>query len=813
MRRKPLVQRMLLVTAVLIAATGLTASGASAGTTGTIAGTLTNSDGAGVANAGVYLDGPSVGKSTTTAEDGSYTIAGLVPGGYRVRFQPPGRPAQYAYGKTNYSEAAVIAVSADATATVNDTLIPVGYLSGRLVDRDGSGVAGAQVDGYPTHGGPFGFATTTADGSFTMAVVPGSYRVRFYMIGIGNQYAYGTLDWGAAAIFTVAADQTVAVNDTLMARGSLAGRVVTSTGAPVTDAEVQVEAPGAYRTSPTDASGNYRFNNLVVGAYRVSVRLRSGAIMYAPQTREWRHAEQYAIVEDQQRTLDITLLPTGTITGRFTQGLAGVENVAVSASDGLGSVYGLTDRNGVYRFDQVFGGSYKVHFTRTDGNIDQWAYGKVSEESAHVFTLVPGTTLTVDDTRLATGTLHITARNAFTGAQLQTFSMNLGFKFWGWTDSGVVTMADVPSGTYTLYVSENGYGEVARSVTIDAGRQTDVAVSLTPWGKVPVTVVDAATGNPVQGVCVWLTDPKHATVPDGCGGTDEQGREDLFAPTGRYNLLAMPNLSGGLGMQWVGPAGGTGDQREASVLSLTNGQSAPALTIRLDRAGSITGRVTSETGQPVTFGEVGLLTQSAAVGGGATPSAVIEPDGTYRLDGLGPYQWPLILHATGHAYQWSGVKPSRYEAQKIQVTAGGTATYNHVMKVGTTISGTVTGRDGARIDGWLRAFNAETGDHADQTWMLEDEPFTLRVLAPQQVRLATELYWLDGTSFETAERLPVGASTITLNLCVTGKNTMRECADIRPLPSQGTSPERRPPGAPIPTPTPLPSGDIPPTRR
>jgi len=816
MRRKSLAQRVFLVTAVLITATGLTASSASAETTGTITGRLTSSDGTGVEGARVSLDGAPNYMSTMTGADGSYSFLDIPPSTVRVRFEPVGRPMQYAYGKTNYSEAAKITVTAGTTTTVNDTLIPVGFISGRLVDRGGAGVAFARVAAAPTSASkPYGSATADAQGNYAMAVVPGDYRVDFqvgdYSSGL-RQFAYGKTNWLDADIFRVAVDQTVTVNDTLVPTGVLAGRVVTSTGAPVADAQVSAQGDTSNLYGRTDAQGNYRFAMVVPGAYRFSVYLQSGLHMYAPQARTWADAGLYTVTADQERTLNVTLLPTGSVVGRFTDNGTGVPDVYVGLSSDIeSSVTARTNANGEYRVD-AFSGNYKVHFTAWGSKVDQWAHGKVSPDNAQVFTVTPGTTLTVNETKLAAGNLRVTARDALTGAQIQEFWADIP-SWWGSTQNGVLTMTDLPSGTYKARFQGPGYQELQKLVTINAGQETNLAITLSPMGTVRVTVVDSTTGAPLEGVCVILVQPKRAHSPDGCDATDAQGRVDLYEPAGSYNLIAFPGSASGYGMQWVGPTHGTGDQREAAVISVVNGQTTAAPTVRLDRAGSVSGRMTSETGQPIRWGEVGVLTVSSAVGGGAAPTSGLDRDGGYRLDGLGPYQWPLILRSEGHADQWSGMKASRLEAQKIQVTSGGTATYDHVMKVGTTITGTITDRDGTSLDGWLSAYNPDTGDYAGQTWAWEGESYTLRVLAPQQVRLALYQYWLDGTSFDNAERVSVGSSTIRLNLCVTAAKTMRECADIRPLPSQGTSPERLPPGAPIPTPTPLPSGDIPPTRR
>jgi hypothetical protein len=284
-------------------------------------------------------------------------------------------------------------------------------------------------------------------------------------------------------------------------------------------------------------------------------------------------------------------------------------------------------------------------------------------------------------------------------------------------------------------------------------------------------------------------------------------------------MMALPSGTN-YGVQWVGPNGGTGDQREAAVIPVVNGQTTTAPTIRLDLAGSIAGTVTSETGQPIGFGEVALLTVHAGVGSSGWGTG-LNPDGSYRLEGLGPYQWPLLVWGSEHAYQWSGGKANRYEAQKVQVTSGGTATYNHVLRLGTAVlNGTMKDRDGTRMIGWLQAYDPVTYDYAGQAWISDNEPFVLRVLAPQQVKIFADGYWYGGASPQSADLLSLRAGTGTLNLCVVGPVTVVACGSLAPVrpgptdPPGGTLPPQRPvPGIPPANPVPAPPGALPPVRR
>src|SRR5688500_3320533 len=102
MRRKSLALHTGILTTVLATVLGATATAAQAEETGTFTGVLTARDGSPVANAPVYAQGSGYWGNTVTAADGSYRITGRSAGQYRILFQPPSLPTQYAYGKADY---------------------------------------------------------------------------------------------------------------------------------------------------------------------------------------------------------------------------------------------------------------------------------------------------------------------------------------------------------------------------------------------------------------------------------------------------------------------------------------------------------------------------------------------------------------------------------------------------------------------------------------------------------------------------------------------------------------------------------------
>ena len=95
---------------------------------------------------------------------------------------------------------------------------------------------------------------------------------------------------------------------------------------------------------------------------------------------------------------------------------------------------------------------------------------------------------------------------------------------------------------------------------------------------------------------------------------------------------------------------------------------------------------------------------------GAPGSECVDVRGSYRLDKLGPYAWPLRYDGvTSHASIWSGAASSRLDASLVPVTAGATTTYN--FAAGEPLWFAVTPPSGA--SSWnLSTVDAQTGEYA-----------------------------------------------------------------------------------------------------
>ncbi|WP_155369367.1 carboxypeptidase regulatory-like domain-containing protein [Catellatospora vulcania] len=763
MRRHTLRRLGLTLLTVAVATMGLTAPAQAAPATGTITGQLTDH---GVPVAGVAVDayGESYG-SAVTDEDGRYRIADLVPGNdYRVYFMPPGRLPQYAHRAVDWDSGTPITVTSGAETVVDDSLIPVGTITGRVTRPDGSPIAWCWVSVALPDANSITGTYTDQNGYYTLSSPTGPQRLRFTG-PIAEQYAPGKREYSEAGLYEVVEGQTITVDETALAVGTVAGRVTRVDGSPVAWQTVVAEpvtGGNDIGVASTDGNGAYRID-VLPGDYVVGLEFGE-SMKYVPGGRSRADAQVFTVAADTVTTVDEVLRGTGRAQGRFTDSTGnGLDNVRVSFEDTVngGWFTATTDFDGYWRRYDIPEGDYKVYFSSTDHGISQWAYGKVSAAEAETITVAASQTVYVDDTKLPGGSVRITAKNAVTGAVIEDFSVSSGrFHAVGW--QGVALLPDVPAGAHELNVYAMGFvNTVGVQVTAVAGEQTEIEVALQPYARLKAQIVDAETGAPIEGVCLHPATTDRFRLFEGCqSASAADGYVTIFVEAGRYQVFALPEGDSPYGAQWVGQDGGTGDQREAKSWTFTAGQLRDIHKIRMDRAGVITGVVTGADGAPVTGGKVAAATP--VVGNGSLGEVAIGGDGRYTVDFLGPYQWPLSFRTGSHAWQWSGAQAKRHDAVEVSVQAGQTTTFDQQLKLGTEVRVTVAG---GPPGGFAVAYTVGTGDVAGYAWVEQSgAEAVFRVLGSQHVKFQYDTGsgnrhgWYGGTDFASATSVRVYAN-------------------------------------------------------
>ncbi|WEO77973.1 carboxypeptidase regulatory-like domain-containing protein [Cryobacterium sp. SO2] len=246
--------------------------------------------------------------TATVTSDGSYTLGGLAPGAFTLRFTPPAGStvvAQWWHDKAHPSTAAVIRLTADTPVTgKNVTLAAGATVTGRVSDTaTGGGIAGAWVYAYVASvqngvsGGSIASARTNARGDYTLTgLAAGGYSLQFSG-GSANGSAGYLREWwvnktsrSAAIAFTLTAGKTIDGADAaLVPTASISGTVYAAGARNVGLNAATVAAIGAdgrlSRSTTTNSSGEYTLTGLPAGAYTLRFSAPPGTTFVA----EWWH--------------------------------------------------------------------------------------------------------------------------------------------------------------------------------------------------------------------------------------------------------------------------------------------------------------------------------------------------------------------------------------------------------------------------------------------------------------------------------------------------------------------------------------------
>ncbi|MDR7322962.1 MULTISPECIES: carboxypeptidase regulatory-like domain-containing protein [Catenuloplanes] len=449
--------------------------------------------------------------------------------------------------------------------------------------------------------------------------------------------------------------------------------------------------------------------------------------------------------------------PTGTVEGRITDrhGAPADAHVTAEAVSGgwSATAYTWDLGDGRYRIEGVPAGDYRISIYDNSRGF-QWVPGAEDRAAATVFTVAGGQTLTVDEEWLPGGAVRVTVVDAETGAPVPRPCVQVHTYQAGWRcgTNGVVTLDDMQPGTwlYAVTAAPDYFPlepDSDRRVTITRGMETALTAELRRGSGIQTTAVDAETGAPLANICVSVADPAaggmHYTrtySPLGSACSDESGvlRIGPLAEPIPVQLYAWelprPTAQPNYGDQWMTADGGTGDQREALIVTPAEKQTVVLPEIRMDRPGTVTGVVTSAaTGQPAQGTCVYPYAVGRNAGLGSGGRHCTDATGRYTLSTLGPYEWPLEFVSVTRAWQRSGGTADRFAATPVAVTAGGTATADASVPEGGVLTIEVTGGDGAPVAwGHAEVRNAVTGDHAAHGYIY-DGAATLGALHTEDV--------------------------------------------------------------------------------
>jgi hypothetical protein len=281
---------------------------------------------------------------------GSYRLS-LPAGLYRVlAFDPAGFYATdfYALASSFESSTSVAVGDGQSVTGVDFALATAGFLVGFIRDASsGAALSGITVAAYNADGTARGFALTPADGSFVLALPPGSYRLGAFDTNrkyVPTFYAATDTDTYASASFIpVSALQTSAsLSLSLPHAGIVAGSVRDAeTGVALAGLRLDLYTSDGTRRfgATTDAVGGFALA-AAPGSYRLGASDPSGRYRpeFYPDVTSFANAPPVPVAADQTSgglDFSLLLLSSSTTEERFV--------VAAAQSAGVGGTFFTTD--------------------------------------------------------------------------------------------------------------------------------------------------------------------------------------------------------------------------------------------------------------------------------------------------------------------------------------------------------------------------------------------------------------------------------------------------------------------------------------
>ena len=672
---------------------------------GSISGIVLNSSGAAVAGATVSYSGG----STTSAANGSYTLANVPTGTYNVSASASGYQS---------STQMNVVVNVNATATVNFTLSTAGgqsySIQGSITPASlgsGSSVSLTGPTLVQSAHSSSGSGNSSATVSLTAASGAGDTILVFTKTGGNTVTTVTDNQTGGSNTYTAATTATqwgVSPNPTdrwaqvFVAKNITGGSPLTITvqlagGSTHPIYVVAVEYAGVDHVNAVNATAQ--------GAGKVS---QNGAPTTGNVTTTVAGAKLVATAWDSNESYNAS----GNGTGYTSNSAAG----APSATGGPGWANLTEDETA------ATAGTWTATASKTGANgwtVDDWAIQVVAlapgplqtvtadatgsytfaNVSNGTFTVTPsksGVTFSPSSQAVTVNAANVTGVNfsatAPTGTISGTVTNSSGTAISGATVSysggstttsstGTYTLSNVPAGTVSVTASATGYQNSIQSVTVTAGTTTTQNFTLSAaTGTISGTVTNSS-GTAISG----------ATVSYSGGST-------TTSSTGTYTLSNVP--AGTVSVT----ASATGYQNSIQSVTVTAGTTTTQNFTLSATTGTISGTVKNSSGTAISGATV-------SYSGGSTTSS---STGTYTLSNVPTGTVSVTASATGYQNSTVGVT----------VTTNNTTTQNFTLSATTgTISGTVTNSSGTAISGATVSYSGgSTTSSSTGTYTLSNVP-------------------------------------------------------------------------------------------
>jgi hypothetical protein len=342
-------------------------------TGGVISGTVTAATG-GAKLAGICVVAQSLSGDVraTTASNGTYDVAGLVPASYSMSFAPGcGNSGNYLSNRPP----GTVTVAAGSTAKhVNAAMVSGGRITGTVTAGSASGakLAGICVDAYATGG--YGTGTTTATGTYSIKGLTSATYFIDFTTGCGNTDKFGYQQFQQTGVTVTEGTTTPDVNVAMIAEGGISGTVTDSTnGAKLSGMCIYLSTgsngPGGPNGS-TIGNGTYAITGIAPGTYNVGINDGDyGCGNVSPYGYgAFTTTAAITVRAGKSTSLDAALVAGGGISGTVTSQATGqgIGGICVIISGGpRGEIWTTTNPSGGFNDDSNVAGNYTVAFSTT----------------------------------------------------------------------------------------------------------------------------------------------------------------------------------------------------------------------------------------------------------------------------------------------------------------------------------------------------------------------------------------------------------------------------------------------------------------
>jgi hypothetical protein len=264
--------------------------------------------------------------TAVTDAAGVYTLTGLMPGSYKIQYEPgaavPGSVrSTWNNAKPTFDSADAVTLGlSEQKSGVDSELLSGGIVTGRVTSKSSSkALAGVVVKLYANGGNLIGQCTSDSKGNYYFGRLnPGMYFVQFESLTLAGSYlpafSGGATSLNNVVAFRIASSQVKVLNQALVSAATISGRVVDVHGVGIEHVTVSefsktVDSRWLGAGVETDSNGYYTLKGVASGG--VKILFDAGTVpqpgpayqsMWATGKATWATADVITLTAGQKRT-------------------------------------------------------------------------------------------------------------------------------------------------------------------------------------------------------------------------------------------------------------------------------------------------------------------------------------------------------------------------------------------------------------------------------------------------------------------------------------------------------------------------------